>query len=94
MDPLCSYIASRKSFNRHDPNLITGLFRAVDSIIVRMTKDETQASLHAMEKKIKALEHVKRDLTNPTRVGGFDCARSDLIDRIEFFKAVTSRLAV
>ena len=93
MDALFSYIASRKSFNRCDVVLIENMLCDVDSIVDQMTKEEVDACMQKVGKTQVALAKVKRDLTVQSPPGSYNSARSNLVDRLEFFVAVHASLS-
>lgn len=64
----------------------------VEVIVSRMTVEERTQVSTRLEGKLRALDKVKRDLTVPTRPGGFNQARSMLIDREVFFGKVLALL--
>ena len=58
----------------------------VERIVGNMQASERSKVAARLGKKLKGLAKVKADLTNPTRPGGFDMARSLLIEREMFFQ--------
>ena len=74
--------------NRFDSQLYDARLAEVENIICCMDKEERFEFARRTSQRLKSLAKVKADLTVPTPVGGYNQARSSIIDREYFFEHV------
>lgn len=72
--------------NSCDTRLYDARLADIEKIVINMKTEERSKVAARLCQKLKALAKIKKDLTNPTRPGGFDQARSLLVDREVFFE--------
>lgn len=79
--------------NRHDRDKIARLLDRVKRIVSTLDPEQKRHNRRVVLKRVRALQRVKKELTKPTRPGGYNTAREALVDFELFLCQVATALA-